>query len=562
MRRLSAAIGLLLWCVACVGTRPAPSIPGDTEIRRLLVERIDEEKRSVGIVVGVVEPGSRRVVGYGRFGADDPREPDGDTVFEIGSITKVFTSIVLADLVAQGALEFDTPVQRLLGPGVQIPARNGAEITLLHLATHSSGLPRLPDNLDPGDPANPYAGYTAAQLYAFLSSHELVRDIGETVEYSNLGVGLLGHALARGDGADYETLVSTRILEPLGMVDTSISLTPSRRERLAAGHDRALEPVSNWDIPTLAGAGALRSTVNDLLTFVEANLGLRASPLHEAMAVTHRPRRAFPAPNMEVGLGWIIRNERGRTIVWHNGGTGGYRSFLGFDPASGAGVTVLSNSARSVDDLGFHLLDSRFELATPSPQRTEVEVDPAIYDEYIGRYQLARNAIITVTREDDRLFVQLTGQQRFEVFPESETLFFLRAVEAQISFGRDDRGAVDHLVLHQNGVEQRAVRLAEGVDSVAYGPTETVSLPEVALERYVGRYEVQPGFVITVTRHERQLMAQATGQPRVEIYASSETEFFYRVVDAQITFHAEGGAVTSLTLHQAGRDVGARKLPD
>ena len=514
-------------------------------------------------MVGVVEPGSRRVVGYGRFAADNPSEPDGDTIFEIGSITKVFTSIVLADLVAQGAVEFETPVQRLLGTGVRVPSRNGAEITLHHLTTHSSGLPRLPDNLDPGDPANPFADYTVAQLYAFLSSHELVRDIGETVEYSNLGVGLLAHALAFADGTDYETLVSTRILEPLGMLDTSISLTPSRLARLAPGHDRALKPVSQWDIPALAGAGALRSTVNGLLTFVEANLGLRESPLHEAMAETHRPRRAYPAPNMEVGLGWILRNEHGRTVVWHGGGTGGYSSFLGFDPASGTGVVVLSNTASSVDDLGFYLLDSRFELVKPPPQRTEVEIDPAIYDEYIGRYQLAKNAILTVTREDDRLFVQLTGQPRFEVFPESETLFFLRVVEAQISFGRDDRGAVDHLVLHQNGLEQRAVRLAEGVDSIAYGPAETVSLPRATLDRYVGRYQVQPGFVITVTRHEGQLMAQATGQPRMEIYASSETEFFFRVVDARIAFHADGaGAVTSLTLHQAGRDVGARKLPD
>jgi len=244
-RILAAGAGLLLCSVVAVA-QPT-SVPGDSEIRRILTERIDEEHRSVGIVVGVVEPGGRRVVGYGRLATDDVRRPDGDTVFEIGSITKVFTSIILADMVERGEVALDDPVQRLLPADVRVPTRNGAAITLLHLATHSSGLPRLPENLDPADPANPYADYTVAQLYAFLSSHELGRDIGETVEYSNLGVGLLGHALATRADSDYETLVRDRVLRPLAMLDTSITLTPSGRDRLAAGHDRALDPVANWD---------------------------------------------------------------------------------------------------------------------------------------------------------------------------------------------------------------------------------------------------------------------------------------------------------------------------
>ena len=458
-RMLAAGAGLLLCSVVAVA-QPT-SVPGDTEIRRILTERIDEEHRSVGIVVGVVEPGGRRVVGYGRLATDDVRRPDGDTVFEIGSITKVFTSIILADMVERGEVALDDPVQRLLPADVRVPTRNGAAITLLHLATHSSGLPRLPENLDPADPANPYADYTVAQLYAFLSSHELGRDIGETVEYSNLGVGLLGHALATRADSDYETLVRGRVLRPLAMLDTSITLTPSDRDRLAAGHDRALDPVANWDIPTLAGAGALRSTVNDLLTFIEANLGVRESPLRVAIEATHRSQRSFGPPNMDIGLGWLLRTQHGRTIAWHNGGTGGYRSFLGFDRASGTGVVVLSNAANSPDDLGFHLLDQRFELAAAPQPRTEVEVDHTIYDAYVGRYQLAMDAIITVTREDDQLFVQLTGQPRIEVFPESETDFFMRVVDAQITFQVGDDGTVAALTLHQAGRDLPARKLPD-----------------------------------------------------------------------------------------------------
>lgn len=469
MRRSASVLSVLfLTGAACFGLQPASSVPDAAEIRELLVNRIDEQKRSVGIVVGVVEGGQRRVVSYGRLATDDSREVDGDTVFEIGSITKVFTAILLADLAGEGAVELETPVRRLLGPDVTVPTRNGAEITLLHLTTHSSGLPRMPDNFRPADAGNPYADYTVAQLYEFLSSHELQRDIGAEVEYSNLGTGLLGHALTLSQETDYETLVSRRLLEPLEMSDTSITLSPSQQERLAVGHSVQLRPVANWDLPTLAGAGALRSTVNDMLTFVEANLGLRESPLVDEIGVTHAARRDFPAPGMRIGLGWVIRSGHGRELHWHNGGTGGYRSFLGFDLESQTGVVVLSNSGDSVDDLGFHLLEQGYRLVLPPAFRTAVEVDSAVYDDYVGVYQLNEDVVFTVTRQGDRLFVQLTGQPRFEVFPESETTYFYRVVDAQITFGRADDGSVDHLVLHQNDMDQRAERLAEdgtpGVD--------------------------------------------------------------------------------------------------
>ena len=462
-RRLSTFFfGLLTVSAVCFAVQDVPSIPGDDEIRQILVNRIDEQKRSVGIVVGVVEPGGRRVVAHGQLATDNPADVDGNTVFEIGSITKVFTAILLADLAGEGALELETPVQRLLGPDVTVPTRNDAEITLLHLTTHSSGLPRMPNNFRPADAGNPYADYTVAQLHEFLASHELQRDIGAEVEYSNLGTGLLGHALAVSQETDYESLVSERLLEPLGMSDTSIALSPSQRERLAIGHSVQLRPVANWDLPTLAGAGALRSTVNDMLTFAEANLGLGESPLREEMAETHQSRRDFSAPGMRIGLGWVIRGGHGRELHWHNGGTGGNRSFLGFDLESRTGVVVLSNSGDSVDDLGFHLLDSRYRLVVPPALRTAVEVDPATYDDYAGRYRLTEELVFTVTRQGDRLFVQLTGQPSFEVFPESGTKYFYRVVDAQITFGRGEDGAVDHLVLHQNDMDQRADRLTDG----------------------------------------------------------------------------------------------------
>ena len=374
-RALAVGVGLALWCAACAGASTVTEAEPDAQtpsgpdaeplsgpqIRRLLAEFVDEDRQSVGVVAGVTSAEGRVVVGYGRLSADNPTQPDGDTVFEIGSITKVFTSTLLADLVSRAELGLDTPVQDLLGDEARMPARNGAEITLGHLATHSSGLPRLPDNFDPEDPTNPYADYTVENLYAFLSSHELDRDIGDTVEYSNVGYGLLGHALALREGTDFETLITERILEPLQMPDTAVELTPALRERLATGHDGRLQPVANWDLPVLAGAGALRSTVNDLLTFLEANLALRESPLHQAMELARTPQQTEPALDMDIALGWIIATEGNRDFVWHNGATGGYASFIGFDAEAGEGIVILSNSQLSVDNLAYRLSTRDFD---------------------------------------------------------------------------------------------------------------------------------------------------------------------------------------------------------
>jgi CubicO group peptidase (beta-lactamase class C family) len=329
----------------------------ELEIRDLLAHWVDHRHKSVGAVAGVMVGDECTVVGHGRLSTTDPRQPDGDTVFEIGSVTKVFTSTILADLVSRGELALGTPVQNLLDGDVLVPARDGARITLEHLATHSSGLPRMPDNFDPADDGNPYADYTEERLYAFLSSHELVRGVGEAVEYSNLGYGLMGHALAQGTGRDYETLVAQRILAPLNMPDTAITLTPSLQERLATGHDDSLDPVANWDFAALSGAGSLRSTVNDLLRFLEANLEPESSPLREAVRAAHTQRADMPEPNTGIGLGWIVHDGKHGRILWHNGGTGGYSSFIGFDPESRVGVVVLSNAAALVDYLGFRLLN-------------------------------------------------------------------------------------------------------------------------------------------------------------------------------------------------------------
>jgi serine-type D-Ala-D-Ala carboxypeptidase/endopeptidase len=437
------------------------AFPTDAQIRDLLVERIDKQHQSVGIVVGVVDSTGRRTISYGKFDTTDNRTVDDNTIFEIGSVTKVFTSLLLADMAQRKEVALTDPVAKYLPTGVKMPERNGRQITLEDLATHTSGLPRLPSNLSPKDPANPYADYTVEQLYEFLSGYQLTRDIGSQYEYSNLGGGLLGHVLARRAGMDYEKLVRARICEPLGMRSTVITLSDEMRTRFAIGHNAMMKPVAHWDLPTLAGAGALRSTANDMLTFVAANLGYIKTPLAPAMTAMLAVRRPTGAPGLEVGLAWHILTRDGHEIVWHNGGTGGFRSFIGFERKTGMGVVVLSNAETmaGVDDIGQHLLNPNAPLWQPPKEHKQIAVDPKVFDGYVGQYQLAPNFILTITREGTQFFVQATGQPKLEIFPESERDYFLKVVDAQITFETDSQGRATRLVLHQNGMNQPAKRL-------------------------------------------------------------------------------------------------------
>lgn len=306
------------WLVVLLFLVPAlfAQVPSNARIAEILADRIDVQKRSVGISVGVIDGSGRRIVSHGKL-SKEGSPVDGDTVFEIGSVTKVFTALLLADMVEKGDLRFDDPAAKYLPKEVTVPET----ITLEHLVTHMSGLPVMPSNLSPADPSNPYADYTVNQMYEFLTSHTLARGPGEKYEYSNLGAGLLGHILALRTGVDYETLVQTRIATPLEMESTAITLSDALRARLALGHSNDLKQVSNWDIPTLAGAGALRSTVNDMLSFVGANIGLVDTSLAAPLRAQLETRHETGMQGLEIALGWhIFKGEN--EVIWHDGATG------------------------------------------------------------------------------------------------------------------------------------------------------------------------------------------------------------------------------------------------
>jgi CubicO group peptidase (beta-lactamase class C family) len=416
---------------------------------------------NVGLAVGLLVGDRRLYFGYGTIAKGSERVPDEHTIFEIGSVTKVFTAMLMEEMAGRGEVKVDQPVRELLPPGTVVPTKGNREITLFDLSTHSAGLPRMPGNWREGmkSEAEPYANYTPEHLYKALARTRLRWRPGTKDDYSNYGVGLLGHALELRAGQPYEQLLGERVLKPLGMMDTVVTFTDEHRKRLATGHAEDGQPAAYWDIRTLGGAGALRSTVAEMLTFLRANLAPGETPIHDALTACHEPRplaRKFPPwyliaallaavslltqwfvpvppgsraylavfvlpvlaayawrgigtgvlasalvwagtlalwgdqfgwksagsilvvisgllyvvrgylPSAGVGgevmPGWFsvwFGEARGR---WHNGGTGGFRSFVAFVADSRVAVAVLSNSANDVDSIGVELLRYLHEM--------------------------------------------------------------------------------------------------------------------------------------------------------------------------------------------------------
>lgn len=353
----------MLLFVALAAAAPPPL--EEEPLRDVARRAVEEWKIAPGVVIGWVSPKGSGVVGWGDSG--DPARPmvDAHTAFEIGSITKVFTTLLLADMVERGEVGLDEPLSGFAPKGTVFASNRVANTTLAKLATHTSGLPRLAPTfrtfagvvLSRG---NPYRGMTTDTVWAHASG---VGDsfLSEGHAYSNLGVAVLGQALAARAGVPYTTLVSERLLAPLGMSGSGFLVVSGP---VARGHGVNHIPVPAWNIGGFAACGGLLSPGEDLLRFLAANLNETAP----GAALAHRARVEI-SEKSAIGLGWFTAERNGKSITWHNGGTGGFRTWLGFDAARGTGVFVLANAEHSVDMLGGWLLG-----ANRSPKPPEVSL--------------------------------------------------------------------------------------------------------------------------------------------------------------------------------------------
>jgi len=374
-----AGLAALALCAACASARPAPArttpiieanpafAPPETfgPKARELARRALNAEWSPAFAIGLVWNGK---VEFHQFAASGAR-PTPDTVFEIGSLTKLFTAILLAQEVAAGRRTLHDTLAEFAG-GLSVPSKDGRPIELWHYGTHRTGLPRLPPDWAPADPLNPYADYDDARIRRSVAIVEAPWAPGERYKYSNYAYGLLGNALVSAAGEPgYDELVRKRLLALLDMNDTAFELSEDMRARVIQGHDKQGKAVPNWDIPGLAGAGALRSTTRDMVKFLLANIYPPRNWLGDAIRLSHA-RRAGRGRSGDIGLGWRVGFRRYPTLSevrWHNGETGGYHTFLAFDRTREVGVIVLANKRFNIDGLGIALL-----LAL----RGDVEVEP------------------------------------------------------------------------------------------------------------------------------------------------------------------------------------------
>ena len=429
------------------------------------LERAVDDGLVRAAVVGVRHGGEASVTGVGRMARGDASAPGGDTVFEIGSISKVFTALLAQAQVDAGRLDWDRPIAAYL-PDARFASGAVASITPRELATHASGLPRLPDNLEPADGLDPYAGYDRARLLAFLAAHAPAAPVREYA-YSNLGGGLLGLVAAGAAGVGYAAALKRDVLDPLGLRDTGVGVAERPSGRVAAGFSHGAD-VPDWTFDALAGAGAVSSTADDLLRFVAANF--EPDALGGALAATRELQGAGPT-----GLGWQVRiPPGGDPVCWHNGVTGGYAGFLGVRPADGTGVVILATSTDG--DLVTELGLAHFGFGAPRqrrsgvPVRAAIDAAPAALAEIAGRYEFPRPwfgrllgqppAVLTVEARGAQSFARLTGQLSLPIFMYAPDRFFYRAVDAELHFQRDEDGEVDAVVLRQRR-RRRARRIEQ-----------------------------------------------------------------------------------------------------
>jgi CubicO group peptidase (beta-lactamase class C family) len=492
----------------------------------------------------------RKAYGMADLELGVPLEPD--MVFRIGSMTKQFTAVAILMLVEEGKVAVSDPITKFLP---DYPT-GGKTITVEHLLTHTSGIKSYTDMDD--FLANIRKDYTVKELIDHFKSQPMEFDPGDKYKYDNSGYFLLGAIIEKASGMGYEAFLKKRIFDVVGMPQTSLESTSRITPRRARGYAKTGEVWTNADWMSMTqpyAAGAIVSTVDDLAKW-DAALYTGSLLRPETVQQAFTPHRMKDGKTIEYGYGWQPGQWEGFTVLQHGGGINGFVSMGIRMPERKVYVAVLSN--RAAEPFPFPVAQrlATYLVGKPwGPKRVAVE-ETKLRD-YVGVYKADEKLNWTVTLADGRLYIQPSGGEKTEVFPMAEAEFFYEGLLDRLRFERDAGGKVTALVRQGFGGEpKRSSRTAD-----APRERKAVQLTPEQLERCVGRYELVPGFVLEVTREGDRLFSQATGQEKVEIFAESETEFFLKVVDAQLTFQLEGtGPAKGLVLHQGGHDHAAKRL--
>jgi CubicO group peptidase (beta-lactamase class C family) len=433
------------------------ALPTNAEAEAILKTHLIDTKLLKGAAAALVDANGIRVVAVGESRAGVALKPDD--LFEIGSVTKTFTGLLLAIADEKGEAKLDDPVEKFLPDGLSLRDAKGEPIRMADLATHRSGLPRLAPNMRPANQRDPYADYTEAQLLEFVKGFTATSARDVKFEYSNIGFGLLGYALTRAARAEsFDALLAMRIFAPLGMA-SSTSLPDRFAARMTQPHDSAGRPTPAWHLaPAHAAAGAIRSTAGDIGRYVELMAGAKSLPLSAAAKLATTPRAASANPNNPIGLAWVRVPFNERVLSNHDGATFGSSASLFVDREKKEGVFLVVNGSARLFDVALHLLDRR-HVVQMRKFPAVVSVPAATLATYAGDYRLNEKMVVTVRLRDDKLTAQATGQGEFEIFAESQTRFFARVAPIVVTFGEVKEGKAGQFVLEQGGATVVAKRV-------------------------------------------------------------------------------------------------------
>jgi CubicO group peptidase (beta-lactamase class C family) len=540
MRRLALAVWLASsWLVlgsACLAQDNSPRM-------EQVVQSYVSSKKFMGSVL--VARGETVLLdkgyGFANLEWDIPNSPT--TKFRLGSLTKQFTAASILLLEERSKLKVDDPVKKYMPDAP--PAWD--KVTIFNLLTHTSGIPSFTGF--PDYASTQAIPTTPEKLVARFRDKPLEFPPGEKWNYSNSGYVLLGYLIEKISGESYEKFVQENIFIPLGMKDSGYDSNSAIIPHRAAGYTPGPNGPRNTGFVHMSipfSAGGLYSTTEDLLRWEQGLFGgkLVAPASLEKMTTPFKSDYAY-------GLG--VRTVNGHKVIDHGGGIEGFNTQLSYYPDDKLTVVVLANlNGMAPSEIAPKLAAlAHGEKVVLASERKEITVPEKILAEYVGTYELAPKINMMITVDGGQLISQVSGQGKVPLFAESEMMFFTKVVDAQIEFGKDDKGAVAYLVLHQGGRDMKAPRTSDKVME-----RKEIAVPEKILAEYVGSYELNPGFTLVVTLQNGQLMEQATGQPKFPIFAESDVRFFLKVVDAEIEFFKnEKGEVTHLVLHQGGHDI-------
>jgi serine-type D-Ala-D-Ala carboxypeptidase/endopeptidase len=538
----------------------------DTTANPLLPESVlaaAEERIAEGhyqsLIIGIRDDERTEWTSVGRLSDGGPA-PRSDTVYEISSLTKPFTAALLSLAAEEGLLSIDDTLAQHAPAERNLDRRLQDDVALWQLATHVSGLPDMPDDLSPDDPARLFEDYSQDALWQFLARHPLAGAPGASYGYSNLGYALLGGLLAETLGGPYGSLLRERITAPLGLDSTAVSPPASVLDRIAPGFDYDLKRAPAWHWPAFEAAGALRSTPEDLMQWVEAHLSPPDDELGRALHRLYQAELSLGDNGQSMGLGWQLQREDDDTLtVWHAGRSAGYAAFIAFQPETRRAVVILANTGNSVEQLGFAALDPQRAVQAVRPVQA---LDRRLGALYAGRYRLSPGFVLTVRQTSSGLFIRAPGRPPLRLYSVDGEHFFTRGVASELRFVAGADGAIEGMEIHPpRGDVQFADRM-QRTESPA--SREIRSLAPEQLADYAGTYQVNGDTVFDLRPDADRLLLTSGNGPAWPLYPSDDGRFFHRnqPLELHFTQQDDGDPGDGLVLYRNGHRLEAQRVRD